>query len=306
MASAEDTSAVIERIEARASDFEGTLGVAARRLGGGNGDAIFYNADVVFPTASTMKEVFLYELLRQVDSGKVSLEQRVTFEDRHRVPGSGVLQDLDAGTSLTVKDLATLMIVLSDNTATDMVYDLVGRAEVAGAIASLGMPHTYLPIDTWEILAGLHNLDPHDPALTYERLKESLSASPSPDGNAALAETPANNISTPRDFLRLNEAIAAGEGLSAGARDGVLDILLRQKLNSRIPEQLPFGTRVAHKTGSVRGVANDIGVVYAGEVTYAIALMSKGSPSSVASDRTLSDVSKLIYEAFVGPVTDTP
>lgn len=304
MAGSIDTQAATERIKARASDFEGTVGVAARRLD--TGDEILYNADTVFPTASTMKEVFLYELFRQVDAGKVKLDQRITFEDRHRVPGSGVLQDLDAGVSLTVKDLATLMIVLSDNTATDMVYDLIGREAVADAIASLGMSNTYLPIDTWEILAGLHNLDPHDPSLTYERLKQSLSSSPSPWGNAALAETPENNISTPRDYLRLNEAIEKGEGLSAAAREGVLDILKRQKLNSRIPEQLPFGTKVAHKTGSVRGVANDVGIVYAGDVTYAIALMSKGSPSSVASERTLSDISKLIYEAFVGPITETP
>lgn len=297
----DDTSAAIKQIAARASDFDGTVGVAARRVS--DGAEILYNADVVFPTASTMKEVFLYELFRQVDAGKISLDKRVTFENRHRVPGSGVLQDLDAGLSLTVKDLATLMIVLSDNTATDMVYDLIGRDEVADAIAALGLSHTYLPIDTWEILAGLYNLDPADPSLTYERLKGSFAVAPAPEDNAALAETPANNISTPADYLRLNEAIERGEGLSASAREGLIDIMKRQKYNSRIPEQLPFGTVVAHKTGSIKGVANDAGIVYAGDVTYAIALMSKGSSSSIASERLLSDISKLVYEALVGPIT---
>lgn len=304
MTGSDEIAKAIERIQARAAEFDGTVGVAARRLS--DGAEILYNADVVFPTASTMKEIFLYELFRQVDAGKISLDQRVTFEDSHRVPGSGVLQDLDAGSSLTVKDLATLMIVLSDNTATDMVYDLIGRGAVADAIASLGLSHTYLPIDTWEILAGLYNLDPSDPSLTYEGLKQKFGVAPAPENNAALAETPDNNISTPNDYLHLNEAIEHGEGLSDAAREGLIDIMKRQKYNSRIPEQLPFGTVVAHKTGSIKGVANDAGIVYAGDVTYAIALMSKGSSSSIASERTLSDISAYIYEAFVGPITETP
>ena len=143
---ANDTMA---RIEAVAAGLSGTIGVAARNLN--TGDEVFYNPDVIFPTASTMKMMFLYELYRQVDRGRIDPGMRIRWEDRLRVPGSGALQHLDAGFEMTVKDYATLMIILSDNAATDIIYDLVGRPEVAEAIRSLGLTSTHLPRDTWEL-----------------------------------------------------------------------------------------------------------------------------------------------------------
>ncbi|MFO7270557.1 serine hydrolase, partial [Sphaerobacter thermophilus] len=105
---ATDPKETIERIRALAEDFTGTIGVAARDLD--TGTEVMYNPDVVVPTASTMKTVLLYELYRQVDAGQIDPAMRITLEERHRVPGSGVLQDLDAGVAPTVKDVATLMI----------------------------------------------------------------------------------------------------------------------------------------------------------------------------------------------------
>lgn len=299
---ATDPKETIERIRALAEDFTGTIGVAARDLD--TGTEVMYNPDVVVPTASTMKTVLLYELYRQVDAGQIDPAMRITLEERHRVPGSGVLQDLDAGVAPTVKDVATLMITVSDNTATDMIYDLIGREAVATTLERLGMTNTHLPLDTWEILAGLHNLDPADPTLTYDRLKQALASKPAPWDCAALRETPDNDVSTPRDMLRLVEAIFRGEGLSPASREAVIDILKRQKYTTIIPEQLPFGVQAAHKTGTLRGVRNDVGLVFAGERTYAVALMSKGSPNMVASQRLLSDISRLIYECFIGPIPE--
>lgn len=295
---AADARTVVERIKALAADHEGIIGVGAKHLG--TGEEIWYNPDVIFPTASTMKTILLYELYRQVDAGRVDPAQRLTFEDRHRVPGSGVLQDMDAGINPTIKDIATLMISVSDNTGTDLVYDLIGREAVTDAIGALGLTSTYLPCDTWELLAGLRDLDPNDPALTYEALKRNLGERQSSFDCRALAETPDNNISTPRDMVRLHEAIQRGEGLSDRSRDAVIDILKRQKYSTMIPELLPFGVQTAHKTGSLRGVRNDVGLVYAGDTTYAVALMSKGAPEEVTSVRLLADVSKLIYDHFVG------
>ncbi|MBX5444322.1 serine hydrolase [Sphaerobacter sp.] len=299
---ATDPKATVERIRDLAEGFTGTIAVAARDLD--TGAEVMYNPDVVVPTASTMKTVLLYELYRQVDAGKIDPAMRITLEERHRVPGSGVLQDLDAGVAPTVKDIATLMITVSDNTATDMIYDLIGREAVAATIERLGMTNTHLPLDTWEILAGLHDLDPNDPTLTYDGLKQALASKPAPWDCAALRETPDNDVSTPRDMLRLLEAIHRGEGLSPASREAVIDILKRQKYTTIIPEQLPFGVQAAHKTGTVRGVRNDVGLVFAGERTYAVALMSKGSPNMVASQRLLSDVSRLIFECFIGPISE--
>jgi beta-lactamase class A len=293
-----DQGNVLERIQELADEFDGVVGVAARDFG--SGEAISYNADVIFPTASTFKTALLYELYRQVDEGKVDPSSRITFEDRMRVPGSGVLQDLDAGASLTVKDIATLMIVVSDNAGTDIIYDLIGREPVAATLERLGMHQTHLPLGCWEILAGLHNLDPNDPNLTYDELKRRLEESEAPWDSNALNETPDNDISTPSDMLLLLEKIYRGEGLSASSRDAVIDIMMRQKFAERIPAPLPFGVRVAHKTGSVKGVRNDVGIVYAGDNTYGIALMSKRGENGIEAVQLLAQLSKLVYDRFTG------
>ncbi len=293
-----DGTDVIGRIQNLSESFGGVVGVAAHDFD--TGRKIDFNADVIFPTASTFKTVLLYELYRQVDEGKIDPSTRIVLEDRMRVPGSGVLQDLDAGASLTVKDVATLMIVVSDNACTDIIYDLIGREPVEATLRRLGMNQTHLPMDCWEILSGLHNLDPNDPNLTYEELKRRLGEEDAPWENNALKETPENDITTPSDMLLLMEKYQHGDGLSSASRDAIIDIMLRQKYSERIPALLPFGVRVAHKTGSVKGVRNDVGIVYAGDKTYAIAIMSKRAESGVEATELLAKISKLVYDEFVG------
>lgn len=293
-----EATGAMGQIQALVEPFDGVVGLAAKNFG--SGVEIRYNADTIFPTASTFKTALLYELYRQVDQGIIDPAMRVTFEDRQRVPGSGVLQDLDAGAVLTVKDIATLMIVVSDNAGTDIIYDLIGRGPVAETLKRLGMTQTHLPFGCWEILAGLQNLDPADPSLTYDELKRRLGETESPWESNALKETPDNDISTPNDLLHLVETIHKGDGLSASSRDAIIDILKRQKFAERIPALLPFGVQVAHKTGSVKGVRNDIGIVYAGDTTYGIALMSKRAESGVVATELLAKLSKVVYDAFTG------
>jgi beta-lactamase class A len=283
------------------SPFGGTIGLAARSFD--SGEEILLDADTVFPTASTFKTILLYEMYRQVDRGQLNPAERIIIEDRHRVPGSGVIQDLDSGASLTIRDVATLMIVISDNSATDIIFDLLGKDAIQQAVQDLGMTSTSIPMGTWGLLCGLHNLDPDDSELTYEQLKRTLKSTvPSWDAHA-YRETAENDITTPRDMIRLHEAIENGEGLSESGRGEVLDILKRQKLSERIPAHFPTGVVCAHKTGTLRGVRNDAGIVYPIEgQKYAVAIFIKGAPDGVAATRLVGDVSRVIYEHFVGPI----
>jgi beta-lactamase class A len=290
----------IQEIVDTTDPFSGTIGIAARHFQ--TGEEILLNADTIFPTASTFKTVVLYELFRQVDQGRIDLTRRIAIEDKHRVPGSGVIQDLDAGANLTIKDIATLMINVSDNSATDILFALLGKDAIQQAVKDLNMARTSIPIPTWVILSWMHNLDPDDPSLTYADLKKRLTTQDAPWDCKALSETPDNDITTPRDLLRLYEAIENGEGLSDSARDGILDILKRQKQSERLPARLPVGVIAAHKTGSIKGVRNDAGIIYAPDGTsYAVAIMTKGAEDGVAATRMVADVSKVIYEHYVGP-----
>jgi beta-lactamase class A len=294
---------VLQKIQSVVDDspYGGTIGISAKHFQ--TGEEIHLNPDEIFPTASTFKSVLLYELYRQVDQGKVDPTKRITIEDRHRVPGSGVIQDLDSGASLTIRDVAMLMITISDNAGTDLIFDLLGKDSIQQAVSDLGMKSTSLPLPTWGLLCGLQNLDPSDPELTYEKLKELLRTTDAPWDANAFKETPDNDITTPRDMLRLHEAIEHGEGLSDAGRESVLDILKRQKLSERIPAHLPTGVVCAHKTGSLRGVRNDVGIVYPPDgSSYALSILVKGAPDGVAGTRLVGDVSKVIYEHYVGPI----
>jgi beta-lactamase class A len=283
------------------STYGGTIGISARNFQ--TGEEIQLNPDTIFPSASTFKTVLLYELYRQVDAGKVDPADRIIIEDRHRVPGSGVIQDLDAGASFTIRDVATLMMVISDNAGTDIIFNLLGKDAIQQAVQDLGMTSTSIPMGTWGLLCGLHSLDPDDPTLTYESLKAKLKGIDAPWDSNAFRETPDNDITTPRDMVQLHVAIENGEGLSSAGRDAVLDIMKRQKLSERIPAHLPTGVVCAHKTGSLRGVRNDAGIVYAPDGTsYALAILVKGAPDGVAGTRLVGDVSKVIYEHYVGPI----
>jgi beta-lactamase class A len=296
MAGMHPVAGQIQEVAARTDGFGGTIGVAARHLR--TGAEIMLNEDVIFPTASTFKTVLLYEVFRQVDAGKLDLSERITIQDRHRVPGSGVIQDLDAGAVLTLKDVATLMIVLSDNSATDIIFDRLGAEAIATAVRDLGMASTSLPLPTWNILAGLIDRG-DDPDLTYAELKQTLKrVDPAWDCDA-LKETPDNDITTPRDYRNLYLAIHAGEGLSEAGRAGVLDILKRQSVSDRLPARLPLGVTAAHKTGSIKGVRNDGGLVYGHNgVEYAVAILTKGARDGTMASRLVADVSKLIYDHY--------
>jgi len=109
-------------------EFSGTLAVAARGLAGqpARRPAIAYRAGETFPAASVIKLPILVEAYRQVDEGRLDLSERIPLRAEDRVGGSGVLKELEPGAALTLRDLLTLMIVVSDNTATNMVIDRVG------------------------------------------------------------------------------------------------------------------------------------------------------------------------------------
>ncbi len=287
--------------EAAMRDFQertgGTLGVMVRDLN--TGDELRWNAEHSFPTASTLKVPLLYALYRLAQDGAIDLSERIALTCEDRVPGSGVLQYLDAGLQPTIRDLAELMIIVSDNYATDLCYRLVGRERLAASLAELGLGGTHLPHTTWELLAHVGGLDLADTGLTYDTLLARLKGSGSDDPEAPYIDEEYDR-STPHDMIRLLALIDEGHGLSQESREGIFRILKHQSINDRIPAKLPedAGIEVAHKTGSVRGVRNDVGIVMAPGVRYAIAIMTRGLPVAAAAVPVLADASRWVWDAL--------
>ncbi|MFZ5814960.1 MAG: serine hydrolase [Bacillota bacterium] len=268
-----------EAIEARAARFSGTLGLWAHSLD--TGETVRIRADEPFPAASTIKLPILYEVWRQAGEGRFALTESLSLRAEEQVPGSGVLKELTPGLSLPIRDLATLMIIVSDNTATNLLIDLVGREAVNEGMAALGLTNT--------------------------RLENKLFRAP--------PGAPPNR-STPADLGRLLRMIARREVLTPEACAEMLQILGRQQITEgitrRIPEFDPFpepGTEplvtVASKSGAIRGTRNEVGLVEARGRRFLLCIMSRGCadrrfhPDNEAS-LLLAEVSALLYRHFVG------
>ena len=281
------------------SRIQGTVGLSARHLE--TGREIQHNADDVFFTASTLKVPVLVELYRQVDRGRIDLNRRVELSGELRVPGSGILKEMAPGLNPTVHDLAMLMIIISDNTATDILYNLVGGNNLNNTMRELGLSRTRIPMTVRELLFSVVGLDPGNPDHTYETCASRLfNQEYVPDG--AGYDVDRSDVSSPGDMCKLLESLYSGDLLSAASRNGALDILKRQQLRTVIPHALPVGTDVAHKTGFYDGVRADVGIVYSPAGPYAVAIMAKDvtCPDRLVFDLSLAALSRAVYDSMVG------
>jgi beta-lactamase class A len=218
--------------------FRGTLAVAAREES--TGASIDLNATLEMPTASVIKLAVLVTVFERVRDGALSLEDRLPIRDEERVGGSGVIKELSAGTELTIRDLATYMVVVSDNMATNLLIDAVGGVETVNRFVNEGL--------------GLR-------AITLRR-KLMFSA-----GRGPLA------LAAPRDLVALVSGLHGGRVVSPEASAVMLGMLERQQYLDQVPRLFHRGElvdesgsegriRVACKTGMISGVRADAGIVW--------------------------------------------
>jgi beta-lactamase class A len=270
----------------------GVVGLSVTRLA--DGRRIGIREDELFPLGSVVKVPILIALYEEIRAGHIDAAERVVYRTAERVPGSGVLQDLDDGLALTVHDLATLMIAISDNTAADLLLARLGKPRVERAMADIGCASFRVPFSIRELFEELTDA----PGADYETLKERLRVSAGSGGRAVIAERTVR--ATARDICRIFEGLESGTILDVPSRAAVLDILERTEATTRIPALLPKGTVIAHKTGTFRGARCDAGLVYAPHGPYAIALMSKGVGNDLRVDLALAEISLAVYEEL-GP-----
>jgi beta-lactamase class A len=276
---------------------QGTVGFAIKHVQ--SKQCLFLNENQLFPTASVFKVPVLVELFNQVKTGEVSLDQRLRMREEDKSPGSGVLKELQAGVELTVKDLATLMAIISDNTATDMLTDLLGLEAINSTMSRLGYSKTRVVMNCKGILFDLVGIDVR--IASQEQLQRGWELLKQGKVNlrARALSTKDNNVSTPREMMRLFEDLLAHRILDDASCEGILDILKRQQLRTRIPLLLPETIIIAHKTGTLRGIRNDSGIVYLPKSQLIISAFSKKVKNPLETDRAIGEISKSAYEHFL-------
>src|SRR5262245_29473151 len=251
-------------IEKVANSLDGVMGVAIKDLT--TGEEILINDQLTFPTGSSIKIPVLIELHKQASEGKYKLSDQRWIERKDQIGGSGVIVNFGDHTSqLSLNDLAVLMIVLSDNTATNMLIDQVGMANVNRTMDELGLNQIRLRRKMIDQVASAR-------------------------GDA--------NTATPREAMALMEKLYRGQIVSRQLSDDALKILKIRK-SSPIPRLLPAGVEIANKPGGIEGVACDWAVVYVPSRPYAMAVMTNyNGPEAEAADEAIAKVSKLAYDYF--------
>lgn len=250
-----------------AENFPGVMGIGIRDLE--KGDEIFVNGDEVFPIGSSIKIPVLIEFFKKVEAGLIKPEAQLTLHEDHKVGGSGVLQELQPGqVAMSLLDYATLMIIVSDNVATNILIDLVSMGDVNKTLTSLGLEKTKL-----------------------QRKMIDLEA----------AKAGRENVSTPKEMVKLMDFLYKGENLSPYVRENTLTIMKKPK-QAVIRASVPDNIAVADKPGGIEGVSCDIGIVFLSRRPYAIAILAKHIPisdfHSLDAKDTMIQVTSLVQAYF--------
>ncbi len=259
--------------------FSGQVAVAFQKFS--DGSSYLYNAGQTMRSASLIKVPMMTCALEKVARGELSLEQRYELREDDRAGGTGVLQGLQLGLHLTLHDLLTLMIIVSDNTATNMLIDILGQDSVNAYFQYLGLSQTKL--------VGKLQLPDHKQNEAQRR--------------------GARNSTCAADMLGLLVRLEGCELLPDDLTKVALDILKRQQFTEALSRYLPYDAglsdnyvTVASKGGCLRGVWHDAGIVYDKDYTplYALVVMTDGSADESFSWEQegmmlIANVSRAIY-----------
>lgn len=268
-----------QRIKRELTSYNGKMAFYARDF---HGNVISIDEEESFEAASTIKSYILLDLYQQVEEGKKDLEEMIPYKETYRVEGSGVLHNMESGFSMQVKNFATLMIIISDNTATNAMIDYLGIDSINKTIEKYGFSGTKLhhPIN-WEL---------------YDVL----------------------GTTTAKDYGEFFYKLHQGELVSPKASKEMIEIFKKQHYNSMIVREFPQYylsgddcvaesdelIEVASKSGSMNACRNDGGIIYTPKGDYILVMMHKEFYDSLYymnHDATLygAKVSRMLLDHFL-------
>jgi beta-lactamase class A len=269
------------RLAPLAQAHKGKVAIAVKHLD--TGEAYFLNADAAMPTASLIKLAVMMEVYQQADEGRVKLTDMVTLHAADKVPGSGILTDhFSDGATFSLRDAVRLMIVFSDNTATNLILDKTGIREVNQRMEAWGYPNTRINA---KVFRG-----------------STTSVAPERTKKFGLGST------TAREMVGLLEDLEMCRHFRPVLKQALLAHLNRCEDKDKFPRFLPAGTVVAHKTGSVNDSRTDAGILYLPSGPVALCVLTDDNQDKSwrvdnAGNLLCAKVAKEVYDYFTAPST---
>ncbi len=254
---------------------KGKVAVALKNLK--TGESFQYHADDPMPTASLIKFPVMIEAYRQAAQNSIDLDQMVTLKESDKVPGSGILTEhFSPGTSFPLRDAIHLMIVFSDNTATNLVLDEIGIPSTARTMESMGYPQTKIHSKVYR----------RDTTVFPERSEQ-----------FGLGSTTAN------EMIRLCEALHEKKLVSPEASQAMLEHMRACDDKKKFPRFLPPGTKIAFKTGSVNESRTAAGIIECETGAVALAVLTNENEDQSWGDENAGDllcakIARAVFDHF--------
>ena len=249
------------KIENIVEESSANISVSFYDLDQGEGFSI--NGDERVPSASMIKLLILLKALDECDKGKINLKDSIKLDDYEKVDGSGILKELNCNHKFSIRELLTLMIIVSDNTATNILIDLLGMEEINKIGHDLGLEKT-----------------------TLERKMM--------DSNAR--EKGLDNFTSSNEILKLLKMIYEKEFVSEDYSKLALDILLRQQERQRLQRYLPEDLKIASKSGDLDNLENDGGIFFTENKNYILVVLVNRAESNVLAKEIIGEISLKIYK----------
>ena len=249
-----------KEIEKIISQVEGSVCINFYDLNKNNVFSI--NGDKKVLSASTIKLLILAELMKKISENKFSLSDTIMIADSMKTGGDGVLKELNTGHHFTLKELATLMIVVSDNQATNILIDFLGMENINQLGKELRLKKTFLGRKMMDIEARKKGYD---------------------------------NYTCVDDISLLLKLIYQEKLINKEASQLMLDILLRQQQGERLQRYLPSDIKIAHKCGDLDNLENDGGIIWIGDKAYILVVLTNGMPN-LQCKQTIGKISKFVYD----------
>jgi beta-lactamase class A len=244
--------------------FNGNVGLVVKDLD--MNWEINSSKELPIPSASLVKIPIMLSYYYAANEGKVDLRTKIELKNAYKAPGSGILKTAASGQAFSVEDLITIMITESDNTAANMLIDFLGLDALNGYFAKLGLKYTNLSRKMMDFKGRKKGVE---------------------------------NYTTTREMAHLLEMVYRGKFLNPAVSRKCLEILASQKVNDRIPKELPAGTIAAHKTGLEDGLCHDVGIVYTGKGAYLICVLTKhGYTSAKTAKKMIARMSLHTYNYY--------
>lgn len=255
----EDVTNTINKINAITNGEQGQYSIAYQSLTDNNNIEINSRKT---KAASVIKVFIMVEAYNQIKSGSLSESREIVLTEGMKVQGSGILLKMQSGTKFTISQLIEYMIADSDNTAANILIDILGMNNINNTIQSLGCTDTSLQRKMMDLDSINRGID---------------------------------NFTSVKDLIIVFNKLYRNTYLGQEYDSKMIEVLKKQKNTEKIPALLPQGVSVAHKTGELEKVENDAGIVFTDKGAYIVCFLTEGTPS-VEAKKNISEISKLLYE----------